>query len=111
LTKDEAFGIANQKADNYSVTLESVYNEAKTRGGKNIMLTFGGKDGHAPDFPCPTCRRLKGQRHRAKWFVTRGLIPHPGNTNYECGCWACQHYLYDDNGKVFTVPLLMNSGV
>jgi len=107
-TKDEAFAIASQKADNYSVTLQSIYNEAKTRGGKNIMLTFGGTDGHTEGFPCPTCKRVKGQRHRAKWWVTRNLIPYPGNDTFECGCWQCQHFLFDDNGKVFTVPLIMN---
>lgn len=102
-TRDEAFQIANTRSNGYAATLDSIYNESKMRGAKNKMLTFGGQDGHAPDFPCPECKRLKGKRHRAKWFVSRGLVPYPGNPNFTCGNWQCRHFLFDDTGKVFTV--------
>jgi hypothetical protein len=102
-TRQEAFDIANARADGYAGTLDSVYNESKMRGAKNKMLTFGGQDGHAPDYPCPECRRLKGKRHRAKWWTSRGLVPYPGNTNFTCGSWQCKHFLFDDDGKVFTI--------
>lgn len=102
-TRAEAFDIANSRADGYAVTLDGIYNEAKTRGAKNKMLTFGGQDGHAPEFPCKTCKKLKGQRHRASWWIKRGLIPYPGNSNFECGAWQCKHFLFDDEGRPFTL--------
>jgi hypothetical protein len=102
-TNAEAFDIANARADGYALTLDAIYNEAKLRGARNRMLTFGGVDGHSPGFPCKTCKRLKGQRHRASWWVRRGLIPYPGNENFECGAWQCKHFLYDDNGRAFTL--------
>jgi len=104
-TNQDAFDAANRHADGYANTLDWIYNEAKMRGAGNRMLNFGGKDGHAPDFPCPTCRKMKykEKRHRASWWVKRGLIPYPGNSNFECGCWQCKHFLFDDTGKVFTI--------
>jgi hypothetical protein len=110
LTTDEKFLAANTRADNYATTLDSIYSEAKTRGAGATMLTFGGTDGHAPEFPCPECKKLKGQRHRASWWISRGLIPYPGNTNFTCGTWQCQHYLYDDTGKVYTLPSVIQAG-
>lgn len=102
-TKAEANDIANTRADGYLTTLDSIYNEAKARGAGNLMLTFGGQDGHAPDFPCRTCKKLKGKRHRARWWTSRGLIPYPGNEAFECGCWQCRHFLFTDDGKLFTI--------
>lgn len=102
-THPEAFDIANRRADGYALGLDGIYNEAKTRGAKNKMLTFGGQDGHAPDFPCKTCKKVKGQRHRASWWIKRGLIPYPGNENFECGAWQCKHFLFDDQGRLFTI--------
>lgn len=102
-TRDDAFSMANLRADNYAKTLDSIYSEAKVRGAKNQMLTFGGQDGHAPEFPCPECKKLKGQRHRAKWWISRGLVPYPGNPNFTCGTWQCKHFLFNDKGQVFTI--------
>lgn len=101
--QSESFDIARQRAEGYAVTLDGIYNEAKTRGAKNKMLTFGGQDGHSPGFPCRTCKKLKGQRHRASWWIRRGLIPYPGNDNFECGAWQCRHFLFDDEGRPFTI--------
>jgi hypothetical protein len=103
--RDEAFEAANRHADGYANTLDWIYNEAKMRGAKNKMLTFGGTDGHAPDFPCPTCKRLKYKvkRRRASWWVKNGFVPRPGNTRFECGCWQCKHFLFDDEGRPFTI--------
>jgi len=102
-SRDDAFEMANLRADNYAKTLDSIYSEAKIRGAKNKMLTFGGMDGHAPEFPCPECRKLKGKRHRAKWWVSHGYVPYPGNPNFTCGTWQCRHFLHDDQGRIFTV--------
>lgn len=40
---------------------------------------------------CKTCRKLLGQKHRRKWVTAHGLIPAPGNDNFECGGWRCPH--------------------
>lgn len=57
----------------------------------NEMVEFGGEDGEEI---CNTCRTLKGMRHRRKWFTAKGLVPgQPGNKNFECGGYKCQHKL------------------
>ncbi len=102
--KSEASDIAETRADGYVATLDGIYNESKMRGAKNIMLAFGGQDGHAPNFPCRTCAKCKKEPfHRASWWVKRGLIPYPGNTNFVCGCWACKHFMYTKSGDLFTI--------
>ena len=104
--KSEADAIAEARADGYTTTLDGIYSEAKLRGAKNKMLTFGGEDGHSPGFPCPTCKRLKyphPARHRASWWISHGLVPTRGNSAYECGVWQCKHFLYDDGGNVWTI--------
>lgn len=90
---------ASRRAASYAKTLDGVYNQGRLRGAKNKMLTFGGEDGQES---CATCQKLKGQRHRASWWVKKGLTIFRGNANYECGCWNCQHYFYDDDGNLFT---------
>ena len=103
--KSETMEIAETRSDGYSVTLDGIYNESKVRGAgnKNVMLTFGGEDGHTKGFPCRTCRKLKGQRHRANWWIKRGYIPYPGNENFECRTYQCKHFLYTDDGSLFTL--------
>jgi hypothetical protein len=88
-------------ANNYALTLDGIYNEGKVRGAGNAMLTMDGTDGKKT---CGTCQKLKGVRHRAKWWVSHGLIPGQlGNTNYDCGGWRCQHYLKDDQERLVTL--------
>jgi len=94
-------GVPEKHADGYVKTLDAVYSEAKVRGAKNQMLTFGGRSGRES---CPDCQKLMGKRHRAKWWKAKGLIPGiPGNTNFECGGWQCEHILFNDKGEVFNV--------
>lgn len=99
---DEAFARANGYAD----SLDGLYNYVKAAAAGNKMLTFDGQDG-SPDAICQsiggTCVKLMGQRHRASWWISHDLIPYPGNKNYDCGAWKCEHYLRDDNGDKFTV--------
>lgn len=91
---------ANQKADGYARTLDGIYNEGKIRGGKDIALTFVGDDGEES---CKTCQKWKGKRHRKSFWENRGLIPgQPGNPNFECRGYNCQHFLVDDNGNRYT---------
>ena len=91
----------DQTATAYANTLDGIYNEGKLRGAGNKMLVFAGEDGEES---CQTCQKLKGQRHKASYWVSHGLVPGvPGNTNYICGGWNCQHYLEDKDGNLFTI--------
>lgn len=65
---------------------QAAINSAK----ENEMVEFGGDDGEES---CETCSRLKGQRHRRKWFVSKGLVPEIGNENFICKGFRCQHTL------------------
>jgi hypothetical protein len=87
------------RAEGYANRLDGLYAEAKTRAAGNKMLTFDGSDGKES---CPECKKMKGKRHRAKWWVENGLIPGPGNTNYTCNGFNCEHRLYDDEGNEWT---------
>lgn len=64
---------------------------------RNMMVTWRyGDTSH-----CDTCARLHGQRHRLRWFTSRGYIPQqPGSTTLQCGGWRCRCTLVDDRGKV-----------
>lgn len=94
----DAIAEAFARADGYSSTLDQIYSTGKTFGSKNKMLTFVGDDGKES---CTDCKRLKGKRHRASWWIKNDLIP--GSHNYECGGYNCEHYLEDDNGNRFTL--------
>lgn len=109
LRRDPDFDIAAwilERVDGYVRTVRDIYNQAKVWSLGNKMLTFDGKDGR-PDNICQrnhgTCVRLKGKRHRARWWVSHGLVPYRGNSQYTCGAWECQHYLRDDDGNRITV--------
>jgi hypothetical protein len=91
---------ATARAEGYTRTLDGLYNEVKAMAFGNKMLTFVGRDGMES---CPDCQKLKEQRHRASWWVRRGLIPYRGNINFACGGWRCEHFLVDDQGGVFTL--------
>jgi hypothetical protein len=96
VTDEDMKNIANDRAAGYARTLDGVLAQGKLRGKKNIMLTFGGSDGQES---CPTCQKYKGVSHRAKWWVSHDLIPSPGNENFECGGYQCQHILSDADGN------------
>lgn len=93
-------GEPERRAESYARTLDGVYNEGRMRGARDKMLTFGGDDGEES---CRTCQKMKGKRHKASWWIRHRMIPgQPGNTSYECCGWNCRHYLYDDQGNLFT---------
>ena len=91
---------AASRAEGYTQTLDAIFGEAKVRAAGNKMLTLDGDDGRES---CPECKKLKGQRHRASWWIKNGLVPAPGNTNYTCGNYNCDHRLYDDDGNEYTI--------
>jgi hypothetical protein len=96
ITDDEISNFAADKAAAYATTLDGIYGQGKLRSRKNVMLTLEGPDGKES---CPECIRYKGQRHRARWWMSHGLVPAPGNENYTCGNYLCQHTLNDDSGN------------
>lgn len=96
----DAAAVADARADGYSATLQAVFGEGKIRGAGNVMLTFDGPDGEES---CQECRRYKGKRHGAKWWLKRDLVRRNGNENFTCGRWApCQHGFYTDDGELYT---------
>jgi hypothetical protein len=96
LTDDEISNYASDRSAGYATTLDGVYGQGKLRSRKSVMLTLEGSDGKES---CPECIRYKGQRHRARWWMSHGLVPAPGNENYTCGNYQCQHVLNDDSGN------------
>jgi hypothetical protein len=88
----DAGAIAQARAEGYASSLDSFFGEAKMRGSDNITLEFGGSDGKEN---CSTCKRLKGKRHKISYILKNDLIPHPGNTNFECLCYRCEHFWFN----------------
>lgn len=89
---------AATKADGYAHTLDAVYANVKLLAKPNVMLTFAGSDGTES---CADCSRLKGKRHRAKWWVANDAVP--PSRHFECKGYRCQHHLVDDDGNLYTI--------
>jgi hypothetical protein len=88
------------RAAGYADTLDGIYNKAVLFGMKNKMLTFDGDDGEES---CATCQMLKGQRHRASWWIAYDYVP-PKGAGLDCAAGGhCQHYLVDDDGNAVTL--------
>jgi hypothetical protein len=83
---------AAARADGYSRSLDAFYSEGKMRGGSNATLEFGGSDGKEN---CADCKRLKGKRHRVSYILSHDLVPYPGNKNFECQCYNCDHFWFN----------------
>jgi hypothetical protein len=91
---------ATARAEGYIQHLDTILSEAKVRAAGNKMLTFDGDDGKES---CPECKKLKGKRHRASWWISNGLIPGPGNENFTCNGYNCEHRLFDDEGNEYSI--------
>lgn len=98
--QDAWAGEPERRAEGYARTLDGVYSEGKIRAKKDVMLTFDGTDGQES---CPECTKWKGKRHKASFWLKRGLIPgQPGNPAFSCHGYNCQHYLFTDQGEIYT---------
>lgn len=87
-----------RRVDLWGASLESLGSEGRASGQKNVMVTW--KYGDTIEH-CPTCEMLSGQRHKVKWFTSKGYIPRkPGNEKLSCGGWKCECQLVDDSGEV-----------
>jgi hypothetical protein len=63
-------------------------------------LTFDGDDGAES---CPTCTALKGQRHKASWWISHDYVP-PTGSGLDCAAGGhCMHELVTDDGEVVTI--------
>ncbi len=85
-------GTPDSRAPLWKSTLDQFYYAAQQQADKNGMYEFTGDDGKEN---CATCARLKGQKHRMSWWVSKELRPGIDHDNFECGTWPdhCQHYL------------------
>lgn len=101
-TDEDVSDFVSARVDGYTNSLDNVYGIGKVYGKSNMMLTFDGDDGGKDACkPGQGCKKWKGQRHRAKWWIARGLIERYGNPNFECGRWDnCLHTFNDDKGNV-----------
>ena len=82
---NEAFA----RADGYAKTLDAIYAEAKMRGAKEATAEFVGDDGAES---CEDCQKMKGKKHKLSYIIANNLIPRPGNDNYKCKGYECEHF-------------------
>jgi hypothetical protein len=87
------------RAEGYARTLDGVYSQGFAMGSKDVMVSLGGNDG---DESCDTCQKLKGKWMRLSSVIMQDLLIHPGNENYICKGFNCQHYWFDRKGKIYT---------
>jgi hypothetical protein len=94
--KTEA-GISEAMADRkptlwFNKSVMPMFDAGQLSANGNRMMEFAGDDGEEN---CPTCKRLKGQRHRHKDWARKGLRPDAveDSDNFDCGLWECKHHL------------------
>jgi hypothetical protein len=87
------------RSNGYARQLDGVYSQGLARGSRNVSVQFMGNDGNES---CDTCGRLKGKWMRLHDVIDQGLMVEPGNENYICKGFECQHYWIDRNGKIYT---------
>lgn len=85
-------GTPDTRAPLWKSTSDQFYYAGIESADKNGMYSFEGDDGKEN---CNTCSKLKGQKHRMSWWVSKELRPGIDHDNFECGTWPdhCQHYL------------------
>lgn len=102
LRKDSEFDFfswVTQRADGYIQTMMSIYNAGIMWGRKYQMLTwFFGDAEH-----CDTCNELNGQRHQARWYISRNYFPGRPGSDMVCGGYRCKCHLENDNGDIISI--------
>jgi hypothetical protein len=97
----DAIAEAFARADGYCNTLDGFYNSVRVMAMGNQMLTF--TKVRETKESCDDCLALRGQRHRASWFVANGYVP-PSGDGLACGAGGnCGDELQDDQGNTVTI--------
>lgn len=101
LEGDEKTAARDAMLDRVDIWVQSV----QTIGGlglaaakENAMGTWvlGSTEEH-----CDVCNDLADQRHRLKWFTSRGFIPQqPGSDTLTCRGYNCLCHIEDDDGHI-----------
>jgi len=105
-TRETLIDLAHERADGYTNTLDAVYNMGLLRGAKNQSLEWelGGTEKHCNNEPGTYgCKQLAGQKHLAKWYIARNLIPRMPYSGTTCGGHKCDCKLKNSQGKVITL--------
>jgi hypothetical protein len=92
---------ANSRADGYCNSLDGFHNEMVLRGAGNKMLTF--VQLRDTKESCDDCVRLRGQRHRASWWIEHDLVPPKGGGLACSPGGECGDGLVDDDGNEITL--------
>lgn len=80
-------------------TLAAFYYEGLGSANKNVLLEW--RRGPTSD-GCETCRRLEGQKHRAKQWIKSGYLPKSlGHKALSCGGWQCLCELVPTRGRAY----------
>lgn len=90
-SEDELRPRIDERVIMWSKSVRAAGNAGLNSAAANQVVIFSGKNGEEN---CATCAGLMGARHRRSWFVERGLVPGiPGNDNYDCKGFNCEHFL------------------
>ena len=99
-TDFDYFSWASARADGYTSTVLSVFNEGVLMGKGNQMLEWhlGETEEH-----CDTCAKLDGNAHRASWYRDHDYIPRKPGAAMICNGYNCDCRLTDRNGNEVTL--------
>lgn len=104
LRKEDQFDAearATLHAENYCNALDGFYNSILLRAAPNKMLTF--TQVRDTNDSCDSCVQLRGQRHRASWWIAHDFVP-PTGGGLDCsGGGKCGDALVDDDGNEWTI--------
>jgi hypothetical protein len=89
--------ILNSRVPMWAASIESAGAQGLASAKANAMGTW--KLGKTEEH-CETCQKLNGQRHRMKWFTSKGYIPRqPGSETLACHGFNCDCQVVDDSGQ------------
>jgi hypothetical protein len=102
-TQDERKAILD-RVELWVDTLRSLGTQGEMSAKKNLPGTWKfdpGKEHCKAHDGRVSCAWLNGQRHRLKWFLSKGYIPQEkGSRTLGCGGWKCGCKIVGDDGRV-----------
>jgi len=91
------------RVEGYCSTLDGVRSTATAMGklstGADPLVQFLGNSGRES---CQTCVNMLGKWYKLSWVLDNDMLVYPGNENYICNGYKCQHYWRDAKGKIYT---------